>query len=166
MQYLSIWDLVLTPIYLVVLTAIARRMRDKRYPVGHALRRFYLPGLYVKFAGAILIAVIYEFYYGGGDTFNYFAHSQIINSSLDDSFLTWFDLLLRRSPDTNPRIYQYSSQMFWYVDPPAYIVCVIGAICGIFNGTTYIPISLLFAFISYTGIWAMYRTFVNLYPSL
>src|SRR5215216_472684 len=109
MQYLTIWDLILTPIYLIVLSFIAKRYRDKKYPKGHPLRKYYLPGLYVKFFGVIFIALIYQFYYNGGDTYNFFYHSQIINSSLDDSVVTWFDLLMRKSPEVNTSIYRYSS---------------------------------------------------------
>jgi hypothetical protein len=125
-----------------------------------------MQGLYLKFGGSLFIAIIYEFYYKGGDTFNYFYHSQVINSSLDSSLTTWFNLLLRRSPDTDPYMYQYISQMFWYVDPPAYFVSCIAAVLGLLNGTTYIPIALLFAFLSYTGIWAMFQTFAKIYPKM
>ncbi len=166
MQYLTIWDLVLTPVYLAILLYMAKRHRDKRYPVGNPLRKYYLPGLYAKFAGVIFIAFVYQYYYQGGDTFNYFRQSRVINSSLDESFSTWIDLLLRRSPDTNPHIYAYSSQMEWYEDPASYSVAVIGALLGLLNGTTYLPIALLFAYISYTGIWAMYKTFSRLYPTI
>ena len=166
MQYLTIWDLVLTPVYLAILLYMAKRHRDKRYPVGNPLRKYYLPGLYAKFAGVIFIAFVYQYYYQGGDTFNYFRQSRVINSSLDESFSTWIDLLLRRSPDANPHIYAYSSQMEWYEDPASYSVAVIGALLGLLNGTTYLPIALLFAYISYTGIWAMYKTFSRLYPTI
>jgi hypothetical protein len=165
-QYLTIWDLVLTPIYLFILIAIAKNQRDKRYPTGHPLRKYYLPGLYVKFGGAIFIALIYQFYYGGGDTFNFYRHSQVINSALDDSISNWLDLLFRKSPDVNPQLYKYTSQLEWYNDQSSYLVAVIGAIFGLFNGTSYIPIALLFAYFSFTGVWAMYRSFVNLYPKL
>jgi hypothetical protein len=165
-QYLTIWDLVLTPIYLFILIAIAKNQRDKRYPAGHPLRKYYLPGLYVKFGGAIFIALVYQFYYGGGDTFNFFRHSQVINSALGDSISNWLDLLFRKSPDLNPQLYKYTSQLEWYNDRSSYMVATIGAIFGLFNGTSYIPIALLFAYFSFTGIWAMYRTFVNLYPKL
>jgi hypothetical protein len=56
--------------------------------------------------------------------------------------------------------------MFWYYAESEYAVSVICAILGLVCGTTYLPIALLFAYISYTGIWAMYTTFVNLYPAL
>src|SRR3954463_15264861 len=100
-QYLTIWDLVLTPIYLLVLILIARRQRDKKYKPGNPLRKYYLPGLYVKLGGAIFIALIYQYYYGGGDTYNFFMHSRIINSSLNDSIGTWFDLILHKTEYSN-----------------------------------------------------------------
>ena len=165
-QYLTIWDLVLTPLFLGVIIFIARRSRDKKYPVGHPLRNYYLPGLYVKLFGAIFIALIYQYYYGGGDTFNYYNHSRIINSSLNDSFTVWLKLILRISPDSDPSLYPYVSQMVFYTDPASHMVNVIGALFGLLNGTTYIPIALLFAYFSFTGIWAMYKTFAHIYPAL
>src|SRR2546423_13483532 len=132
MQYLTIWDLLLTPVYLLILSFIAKKHRDKRYPKGHPLRKYYMPGLYAKFAGAIFIGLIYQFYYKGGDTFNYFQHSKIINSSLDNSFFTWLQLLFRTSVDNNPQLYPYVSQMEWYHDPSAYTVAVFGAVFGLF----------------------------------
>jgi hypothetical protein len=165
-QYLTTWDLVLTPIYLLILVSIAKWMRDRKYPKGHPLRRYYLPGLYVKFGGAIFIALVYQYYYEGGDTYNFYSHSRIINSALDNSISNWLQLLIRRSPDSNPALYPFTSQMEWYNDPSSYTVSVIGAVFGLLNGTSYMPIALLFAFFSFTGIWAMYRTFANLYPRL
>ena len=166
MQYLTIWDLILTPIYLIVLIAIARRQREKLYPEGHPLRQYFLPGLYVKLGGAIFIGLIYQFYYGGGDTFHFFYHSKVINSSLDDSLSTWAKLLTRQPVEGNPEIYPFVSVMEWYKDPSSYTVAAFGALFGLLNGTSYIPIALLFAYFSFTGVWAMYRTFVNIYPTL
>lgn len=165
-QYLTVWDLVLTPVYLAFIIFFAGRHRDKNYPVGHPLRPYFLPGLYAKLGGAIFIGLIYQYYYGGGDTFNYFTHAKIINSSINDSFGTWFDLIRQVSPDRNPRIFQYSSQMEWYNSASTYTVAVITAILGLLNGTSYFPIALLFAWLSYSGIWAMYKTFARLYPGL
>lgn len=167
MQYLTIWDLVLTPLYLGILIFFAKRYRERHYPAGHPLRQYYLPGLYVKFFGAVFIGIVYQYYYnGGGDTFNYFHQSNVINSSLNDSFDTWSKLLFRKSPNANPRLFEYASQMEFYQDPSSYAVNVITAVVGLVCFNTYIPIALVFAFFAYTGIWAMYRTFTNVYPGL
>jgi hypothetical protein len=166
MQHLNIWDVILTPVFILILSALAKGMRNKRYPPGHPLRRYYMPALYVKFFGAIFIGLIYAYYYWGGDTYNFFWHTKVINSSWNDSFSTWFKLITRQSPVTNPEIYYYTRQMEWYNDPASYTVAVIASFFGLLSGTTYMPIAIMFAFFSFTGIWAMYRTFVNLYPKL
>jgi hypothetical protein len=125
-----------------------------------------MPGLYVKLGGAIFIGLVYGYYYRSGDTFNYYYHAQIINSSFSESLSTWFDLIRRTPVDKNPYLYSYVSQMFWYQEPSTYSVAVICAILGLLTGTTYLPTALLFAFISYSGIWAMYKTFASIYPKL
>lgn len=166
MQYLTIWDLFLTPLYLLILAALAKRYRNRHYPIGHPLRPYYLKGLYLKFAGAIFIGLIYQYYYGGGDTFNFFRHSQIINSAFTESPLTWFKLITRQPLDSNPELYPFVSRLWWYNDKASYTVAAIAAVLGLFNGTSYLPIALLFAFLSYTGIWAMFKTFASIYPRI
>lgn len=163
---MTIWDLVLTPIFLLLLLFFALRQRERQYPPGHPLRKYFLPGLYLKFGGAIFIGLVYAYYYKGGDTFNYFGHAQIINSALGDSVDKWVKLIAHYSPEKAPEIYSYTSQLYWYDAPSEYTTVVITALLGLLSGTTYMPTALLFAFISYTGIWAMYRTFVNVYPAL
>jgi hypothetical protein len=56
--------------------------------------------------------------------------------------------------------------MSWYSDPASYTVCSITALLGIFTYNTYLPTAVIFAFISFTGIWALFRTFASLYPHL
>ncbi len=157
--------MVLTPIYLLILVAIAKRIRNRQYPEGHLLRKYYLPGLYVRFGGVVFIALIYQFYYGGGDTFLYFEYSKIVNSSFDDSVITWFKLLSRTSPEVDPYLYKYANAIEFYHDPASYAVVVITALLGLLTFNTYLPTALLFAFIAYTGIWAMYRTFCKAFPN-
>ena len=164
-QYLTIWDLVLTPIYLIILIVIAKRIRNKNHPEGDPLHKYYLPGLYVRFGGAVFIGLIYQFYYGGGDTFLYFEYAKIVNSSFDDSVITWLKLLSRTSPEVDPYLYKYASSIEYYNDPPTYTVVVITALLGLLTFNTYLPTALLFAFIAYTGIWAMYRTFCKAFPN-
>ncbi len=165
-QYLTIWDLILTPVFLLILGLIAKNHRDKVYRTGNPLRKYYLPGLNFKFGGVIFIALIYQYYYGTGDTYHYFEHARIINSAFEESPSIWFQLIQRTSPDENPELYPYTSQLAWYRDPSSYTVASIAAILGLITGTTYMPTALLFAFFSFTGVWAMYKTFYNIYPRL
>lgn len=166
MQNLTIWDLLLTPVFLLILSYIARKQRDKRYPIGHPLRPYFMKALNLKFAGAIFIGLLYQYYYRGGDTYNFFYHTRIINSSLKEGFSIWFKLISHQPIDKNPDIYDYARQMYWYHDNASYTVAAIGAAIGVFCATSYMPIAVTFAYFSFTGIWAMYRIFSNIYPQL
>jgi hypothetical protein len=160
-------DLFLTPIYLVIVYGIAIAFRKKvTTPIT---QRYYLPALTVKLIGAIALGFIYQFYYGGGkpggDTFHYFHHAGIIFQAFSDSPLTGFKLLIANG-DLDPEIYKYASRMEWYFAPTEYFVVKVAAFFGILSFNTYAVISLFFALVSFSGMWAMYVTFLKLYPRL
>ena len=151
---LSILDFVLLPFYLGLIYAIAFNIRHKHYPKGHPWRKYFMPALSFKIAGAIFIGLIYSYYYKGGDTFNYFYQAQILNSSLDDSVGKWFNLLFHIPVNTDGNYYEYISKMEWYSDPASYAVVSVTAFISLFTFNTYLPAAVLFAFISFSGIWA------------
>jgi hypothetical protein len=91
--HLSILDFVVLPFVIAIVYAIAFNIRNKKYPHKHPWRKYFIPALTVKVFGAIFIGLIYAYYYKGGDTFNYFNQSQVINSSFDESFIKWINLL-------------------------------------------------------------------------
>lgn len=163
---LSILDYVLLPFFLAIVYTIAFKIRNSKYSYKHPWRKYFIPALTVKIFGAIFIGLIYSYYYRGGDTFNYFNQAAVINSALDESFLKWINLLFHIPSKFDNSYYGYISQMSWYSDPASYTVCSITAFLGIFTYNTYLPTAVLFAFISFTGIWALFRTFASLYPHL
>lgn len=166
MQYISLFDFVLLPFFLAIVYGIAYNRRNRLYPRSHSWRKYYLPALTLKIFGAIFIGLIYQYYYGGGDTFEYFRQAQVINSSMNESFGKWFNLLLHIPASDNGEYYTYISQMEWYKDPASYFVVSLTAFISIFTLNTYLPASVLFAFISFSGIWALFRTFASIFPHL
>lgn len=165
-QYITILDFVLLPFVLAIIYAFAYYFRNKHYPIGHSWRKYFIPGLTFKLFGAIFIGLVYQYYYGGGDTFNYFYHAREINKALDRSFVDWLDLVLHNPSKSNPRFYQYISRLYWYDDTASYTVAAITAVVSLVVFNTYLPTAALFAFISFSGIWALFRTFAKAYPKL
>lgn len=164
-SYITILDFALLPFIIVFVYAIARFNRNRRYRPGHPWRRYYLPALWVKIFGAVFIGIVYQYYYGNGDTFNYFYHAKIINSAMNESIGKWFSLMFHIPGKFDPAYYNnYTSQMFWYNDPSSYTVCSIAAFFSLFTYNTFLPTSVLFAYFSFTGIWALFRTFAAIYP--
>jgi hypothetical protein len=72
--------------------------------------------------------------------------------------------MARMSPEEDPYIYKYASAIEFYSDAPSFMVVRVTAILGLITFNSYLPIAILFAAISYSGIWAMYKTFSQSYP--
>lgn len=165
-QFISFWDYLLLPIVIAFVYIVANAIRNRYYPKGHPWRRYFMKGLSVKILGAIFVGLIYQYYYGGGDTANYFLQAKTLNSSFSESPIKWLNLLIGAPDWFDSRYQQYISHMRWYGAWSSYTVIVSTALLNIFTFNTYLPTSVLFAFVSYSGIWAMFRTFAKLYPHL
>ncbi len=167
MQYITITDFILLPIYLFIVFVFAAYFRNKYYPAGHPLRRFFMLAFTLKIFGAVLLGIIYQYYYKGGDTLNYWRQTEIINSSMSDSFWTWLRLITGSAEVYDVDVYNYTTQFWWYgIRTPEYLISVIGALIGLFTMTTYLPTAVIFAAISFIGIWKLYVVFTKLYPRL
>jgi hypothetical protein len=159
MQYITITDFILLPIYLFIVFIFASYFKNKYYPKGHPLRRFFMPAFTLKIFGAILLGIIYQYYYKGGDSLNYWRQTEIINSSMSDSFWTWLRLITGSAEIYDVDVYNYTTQFWWYgIRSPEYLMSVIGALIGLFTMTTYLPTAVIFAAISFIGISEAFKT--------
>ena len=162
---LGLSDLLLTPLYLAVFYFIAYAVRN-RFTNAYT-RRYFIPALTAKFVGAIGLGLIYAYYYSGGDTFNYYMHATLIQQAFYDSFQAGMKLLLTSGGTYDPQTVKYTDPMFWYQPGSTeYLVSRIAAVIGLLCFNTYMVIGLFFAVLSFTGIWAMYITFVKIRPQL
>ena len=167
MQYITITDFLLLPIYLFVAFIFASYFKNKYYPKGHPLRPYFMPAFILKIVGAIILGIIYQFYYKGGDTLNYWHQTTVINSSFDESFGTWFRMITASAEIYDVDVYKYTTQLYWYgIKSPEYIISILGALIGLFTMTTYLPTAVIFAGLSFIGVWKMYVVFTKLYPRL
>ena len=157
-------DLFLTPIYLAVFYGIAFGMR-KRF-TNVLTKKYFIPALSVKFLGAISLGLIYQFYYGGGDTMNYYNESKAIHEAFFDSPSTGIKLLLSADGIPDVSTAKYAAQMHWFAAETEYFVVKVCGFLGLFCFHTYCVMALMFAIISFTGVWALYTTFLRLYPRL
>ena len=154
-------DLFLTPIYLAIFYGIAFAVRRKY--TNALTKKYFIPALSVKFLGAIALGAIYQFYYKGGDTFNYFYHVKVIYQAFSDSPAVGFKLLLANG-EFDSQTAPYAARMEWYSASTEYFVVRIAAFFALFCFNTYTIVALLFASLSFAGIWAMYVTFLRIYP--
>ncbi|OFY85161.1 MAG: hypothetical protein A3F72_05115 [Bacteroidetes bacterium RIFCSPLOWO2_12_FULL_35_15] len=90
---LTIFDLLLTPFYLLLIYFISQRIQ-KRHIQKQPLYRWYTQGLFAKLGGAIALCLIYQFYYISGDTVNYFYTANAISKVAFKDFDVFFKIML------------------------------------------------------------------------
>jgi hypothetical protein len=158
-------DLFLTPFYLGIFYLIAYGVRDKFTNVY--TRPYFIRALTLKFIGAIALGLIYQYYYGGGDTVGYHFHAKLINNAFSDSFQAGMKLMLTSGGTYDPQTVKYTASMYWYgPNSSEYLVARVAAFFSLLCFNTYMVIALFFAIMSFTGVWAMYITFIKIRPQL
>jgi hypothetical protein len=166
MRWITLTDFLLLPIYVALVYFLANSFQNRHYPPGHPWRPYFMKGLLLKVGGAVFIGLVYQYYYGGGDTANYFLQTQTLNNVFLESPWKWLNLVLHIPEGYEGEYIMYTSQLVWYSTLNNFMVVIVGAVLGILTFTTYLPTAVLFAALSFTGMWAMFRTFAKAYPHL
>lgn len=158
-------DLFLTPLYLGLFYLLAYMVRPA--VTNKYTKPYFIPALTLKFVGAVGLGIVYQFYYGGGDTYNFFAGVKVISLAFDESFSTGFKLLLATEDGKNdPQIAPFVGQLIWGPGTAEFTIIRIAGFFGLFCFNTYTVVALAFAALSFSGVWALYITFVKFRPEL
>ena len=166
MDFISAFDYVLLPFYFGIIIFVARNIRNKIYPPGHPYRPFFMPALTIKLVGAVIIGLIYQYYYGKGDTSLYFLQSKVVSSAMAEGPLKYLTLALHLAPAYDGDFIDYTSRLPWYDSASGFTVIGICSFVNFLTFGTYLNTSLIFACLSFTGLWAMFRTFAGQTPQL
>lgn len=159
---MGIQDLVITPFFIAFYYFIAIAFRPA--VTTPATRKYYLPALTLKFIGAFAVGAVYQFYYGGGDTFNYWQHgsNHIVNAFMENPILG-IKMLLSNSKHSGD-FFHHSMHIWYFRDESGYFVVRLAALLDILSFKTYSAVAVGFAAFSFSGLWMLYKTFVQLFP--
>lgn len=157
-------DLLVTPVFLIVLFGMAYLIRP--FVTDEVNRVYYFPALIVKIVGAIALGMVYQFYYGSGDTFMYHTYgSRLIWNAFIDS--PWEGIKLLFASSDNPGdVYHYASQIYLFRDSNSYTIIRLAAFFDLFTFSAYSATACLFAVFSFVGSWQFYLTFYKQFPHL
>jgi hypothetical protein len=159
-------DLLIAPIYLLIIYALAYRNRNKYWPKGSPLHKYYMTGLNLKLFGAVAAGLIYFFYYKDGDTIYYFQRTSIVYHAFGYSFKDGMRLIFTNF--TGPDSYDLASYAEYLraFDTSAYMVVRIASVISLFTFGCYTAIALFFAYFSFKGVWALFLTLTEIYPDM
>jgi hypothetical protein len=167
MEYLGIWDFIMVPVFLLIVHYVAGRTAQREI-VKHSEYKYFKQGLLFKVYGGLMFALIYVFYYDGGDTTVYWRDAKVLNTLILTEPACYFKILFG---DTRP-MWFYCFDLTEYVpyhylrDPQSYTVSRLSAPAALLSVDSFFGCTILVAWLCYGGLWRLYRVFVEEYPSL
>ena len=161
---MDVKDLIVTPIFFLLFVVVAYIIKPRL--TDAATGRYFYPALLVKFLGAIALGIIYQYYYSGGDTYNFHTYgSRIIWEAFMDSPTTAFNMIFSGGK-YSPEFFNYASRIYFFTDSTSFFVIRIAAIFDMLTFGTYSATALFFSFFSFLGSWFLFLTFYKRYPQI
>jgi len=166
MEYFTVWDIALFPLYIGIIYLIAYR-KKKRNIENNPEYKYYIPGLSAKIFGGIFLCLIYTLYYRGGDTLAYYDGSVAMVNLLFKDPSSFFSILSGNLSAEN--YYSFDSFTgrpygYMYRDPQTFSVIRLSSIFTLIGAKSLIITTALLAWITYSGIWRLYLLFSELFP--
>jgi hypothetical protein len=152
---------------LLLIHYVARRVPRNSIDQNEAFK-YYRSGLLAKIYGGLAFALIYVFYYDGGDTTAYWIDAGRLSA------------LITTEPSCFLRILSGDLSMKWFYcfdlsngtplhylrDPQSYSVTRFTSIFHFLSVDSFLGCTILIAWISFGGVWRLYLVFCEEYPKL
>lgn len=165
---MGIVDIIFTPFYLSILLVILGYIK-RNYIFEVYIKEKLLIIFSTKVFGALFIAFIYEFAFGGGqwDTFNFHDIGTMIIYTFNENIEDFFKLLMLDAGDySNKELMHYISGLYsWYFkEDSAFFIGKMSGVIGLFTFNSYTSIAITFSLISFIGNLAFYKTLIKIFP--
>ncbi len=161
-QTIGVWDYVLLPVYLTAILFFARRMQKKMIGLKILEQNYFISGLIIKIIGGLGVCFIYIYYYGWGDTVDYYYSSIDLGELLFKKSSVFFSIL--SGDNSLENLTQYYSDHGWghiYRDSNSFAVTRITVFFSFLGLHCFLITSVLVATASYFGVWKLFRLFVT-----
>lgn len=166
-DFITIKELFLVPIYLFFIFFVCYRIKSANIKDIQEYRYFNL-GITFKLLGVICFCTIYLYYYGGGDTVNYFLGTKAVCNLIGQDFEKGIEVLL----NTNSHLNSWNSfnegtgfpPHYMWKDANTFSVSRLTVPFYFLGFKSFLITSFLTACFSFIGIWKLFRLFNTLYP--
>src|SRR6187549_3092804 len=126
-------DLIVTPCYIFFVYFALYLARP--YLCDQNNHRYYFPALTLKIIGALAVGFIYQFYYHGGDTYNYHTFgSRVVWEAFMNDPIDGLNLFLNSS---KPDLYPYTARIPFYYDPSSFFVIRVAWVLDLLTASSY-----------------------------
>jgi hypothetical protein len=163
LHYLEYSDLVITPLVLAFIYAVVNINREVLLGHNNPLRTYLIPALSLKVFGALAAGLVYQFYYGGGDTMDFYTSGSFVAGLCFEDFGDFVGMLSTSPVLTDPSLIKYDFLDF-LTDSQTWTVVRFIAVVDFFAFDSYPVISIYFSIFSLFASWKFFSFICELYP--
>lgn len=166
---LTPYDLVLYPIYFVIIYVLGNSYR-KRLAADPILFKYYGQALTLKMLSSFLFCLVYMYYYNGGDTTGFYHWAdQWLKYFFKDSGYA-IDFILH---DDIVSFYRFVSSANWglylylmkFGSSEVFFIKIV-SIINLLGLNSFVCTSLILGYLAFIGSWKLFIVFYDMYPHL
>ncbi len=162
---LTFRDIYLAPFYIIILYMVVFYWRH-RYCKNNPGAVYIMPAFIIKMVCCVAMSLLFNFYYGYGDTFGYFTGAgQIRNAFLDHPKYA-LELIFKHGIDCSPKALEH----FEFLTGPQFDftesnnMIRIAGVVSIAGMGAYLPMACILATLGLIGVWNIYKVFYSEFP--
>jgi hypothetical protein len=160
-------DILTVPIFVYLVVKYFNNYKDKHKSIA-IYEKYYMKALIVRLVCTLLTAMMYDFYYNGGDTTVYFFHILYIKPLLFENPMLFFQVVF--DPQSFESQKWLCDQAFdcgiYLFDGATGNIIRFGLLLSYFCFSSFLVISTVFTVYAFLGCWNLYKVFQELYPHL
>ncbi len=162
MQYITVYDYLLMPVYLYIFYILIKKSSAKY--TDPELRKYFFVSFYLHMFGAVAYALMVQYYYGYGDSFVFYYGSDFLSTQVTQDpgniryffkpaaeVKSWYDFEV--GDLSYAGYFGIASNLF---------VMKISALLSLISFNKYLIITLFFGFFSFSGLWRLFLVFKDI----
>lgn len=123
-------------------------------------------GFWIKCIGAVAFTYIYVYYYGFGDTFEYYRGAKMLGNSLLENPQDYLDLLSSSASKNFPvHLKEYTDPLVHSDSPEEWFFIKLTSPLALLSFNSMLGLNVLMAFIAFIGNWKIYEVFNDVFPN-
>ena len=160
-------DFLLVPIFIYL---IHRFLKDYIKNKPSHYKEYFMKAWYVRLVGCVLTALMYDYYYNGGDTVTYYHYALGVNKLLfiDPGMIV--NLIFDPKGFYSSRFLDETSLFVengvFFRDGTTAIVIWITSVCTLLFLRSFLLSSITFTLFAFYGCWKLFSMFYDMYPHL
>ena len=163
-QILFLNDLLLAPVFILIIYLLAKKHVASKKSVLY--EKYFIMALMLRLASAIVMALVYQYYYNGGDTFTYFSFAQAMREVFNADKSAFFKIAFDLKDNAFLAVYYLGEDSAFFFNPSSNLTIWITVFFSYLFFNTYILISFAFSIFCFYGCWKIFMLFCNIYPHL